>query len=323
MAAEPIVDQVFGRNNIITRKELKPFTRRTDRHALTWFGVHMSALIASGALLYLSLGTWWVVPAMLLHAFVMVNIYTPVHECSHGTPFRTRWLNESVYRFLSLIYIWTPIYYRYRHAMHHTYTQVRGHERGPDIIMSEPPKLSGYFYYAMTIPYWQRQFIWLSRHALGLKEPGDHYFIPDDEWPRIFNEARCTWAVYAAIAATAIYFGSWAPVIYWLLPRFIGEPFRRWNNLTEHCGLPEGPDLRENTQTTLTWKWLEAVVWNMNYHAEHHISPMVPFHTLPALHEVIGDKVHTDRGLIKTHMNMIKYYNDIARQREAGAPQQV
>ena len=80
---------------------------------------------------------------MLLHAFVMVNIYTPVHECSHGTPFRTRWLNESVYRFLSLIYIWTPIYYRYRHAMHHTYTQVRGHERGPDIIMSEPPKLSG------------------------------------------------------------------------------------------------------------------------------------------------------------------------------------
>ena len=322
MSATDSADLAFGKDEVISRKELKPFTRRTDWHGLTYLAVHMSALVASGVLLYLSLGTWWVVPAMLLHAFVMTNIYTPVHDCSHGTVFRTRWLNESVYRFLSLIYIWTPLYYRYRHAMHHTYTQVRGKERDPDIILSDPHWISGYLYYATTIPYWKRQFTWLGSHALGIKEPADHYFIPDDEWPRIFREARYTWAVYAAIAAAAIYFGSWAPVIYWLLPRFIGEPFRRWNNLTEHCGLPEGPDLRENTRTTLTWKWLEAVVWNMNYHAEHHISPQVPFHALPALHEKIGDKLHHERGLINVHLRTIRYYRDFARQREAAAPQQ-
>ena len=27
--------------------------------------------------------------------------------------------------------------------------------------------------------------------------------------------------------------------------------------------------------------------WNMNYHVEHHMFPMVPYHALPRLHEVI------------------------------------
>jgi fatty acid desaturase len=31
------------------------------------------------------------------------------------------------------------------------------------------------------------------------------------------------------------------------------------------------------------------VYWNMNYHVEHHMFPMVPFHALPALHAEIKD----------------------------------
>jgi fatty acid desaturase len=27
------------------------------------------------------------------------------------------------------------------------------------------------------------------------------------------------------------------------------------------------------------------IYWNMNYHVEHHMFPMVPYHALPALHE--------------------------------------
>jgi fatty acid desaturase len=27
--------------------------------------------------------------------------------------------------------------------------------------------------------------------------------------------------------------------------------------------------------------------WNMNYHVEHHMFPMVPYHALPRLHEAI------------------------------------
>jgi fatty acid desaturase len=32
------------------------------------------------------------------------------------------------------------------------------------------------------------------------------------------------------------------------------------------------------------------VYWNMNYHVEHHMFPMVPYHALPALHrEMLPD----------------------------------
>ncbi len=147
--------------------------KRKDRDVLPsqegyiFFLVHMSALVTTGGLPYLSFGTWWVVPAMLLHAFVMTNIYTPVHECSHGTPFRTRRLNEAVYRFLSLIHVQTPIYFRYQHAAHHSYTQVRGKGGDPDIVLSNPPKLSEYIIYASEISFWRRNIGWLVRHALS------------------------------------------------------------------------------------------------------------------------------------------------------------
>jgi fatty acid desaturase len=29
--------------------------------------------------------------------------------------------------------------------------------------------------------------------------------------------------------------------------------------------------------------------WNMNYHVEHHMFPMVPYHALPRLHALIKD----------------------------------
>ena len=31
------------------------------------------------------------------------------------------------------------------------------------------------------------------------------------------------------------------------------------------------------------------IYWNMNYHIEHHMFPMVPYHALPKLHERIKD----------------------------------
>jgi fatty acid desaturase len=33
---------------------------------------------------------------------------------------------------------------------------------------------------------------------------------------------------------------------------------------------------------------LRFLYWNMNYHIEHHMYPMVPYHALPALHALIS-----------------------------------
>jgi fatty acid desaturase len=44
-------------------------------------------------------------------------------------------------------------------------------------------------------------------------------------------------------------------------------------------------DHRLNSRTVYMNRVSRFVYWNMNYHVEHHMFPMVPYHRLPALHE--------------------------------------
>ena len=61
--------------------------------------------------------------------------------------------------------------------------------------------------------------------------------------------------------------------------------------LTQHAGMGENVlDHRLNTRTVKMCWFNRFLYWNMNYHVEHHMFPMVPFHRLPELHEQIkGD----------------------------------
>jgi fatty acid desaturase len=46
-------------------------------------------------------------------------------------------------------------------------------------------------------------------------------------------------------------------------------------------------DHRLNSRTVMMNPVLRFLYWNMNYHVEHHMFPMVPYHALPRLHELI------------------------------------
>ena len=79
----------------IDRKELKALSRRNDATGLLYLGVYAAAVIGSGALAYLAWGTYWAIPALLLYAALYMFAEFIQHECVHGTPFRSRWLNET------------------------------------------------------------------------------------------------------------------------------------------------------------------------------------------------------------------------------------
>jgi fatty acid desaturase len=58
--------------------------------------------------------------------------------------------------------------------------------------------------------------------------------------------------------------------------------------LLQHVGLADNViDHRLNTRTVLMNPISRWIYWNMNYHVEHHMFPMVPYHALPRLHELI------------------------------------
>ena len=68
-----------------------------------------------------------------------------------------------------------------------------------------------------------------------------------------------------------------------------------WHHLltgvTQHIGLAEDVlDHRLNSRTVYINPLGRFVYWNMNYHVEHHMFPMVPYYALPALHgEIMAD----------------------------------
>jgi fatty acid desaturase len=72
------------------------------------------------------------------------------------------------------------------------------------------------------------------------------------------------------------------------LPRLYGAWHHVMTGLLQHAGLADNViDHRLNSRTVLMNPVSRFIYWNMNYHVEHHMFPMVPYHALPRLHEVV------------------------------------
>ncbi|NKB57376.1 MAG: fatty acid desaturase [Alphaproteobacteria bacterium] len=313
-------DLLKRQRDIISRKELKPFTKRSDGPGLIYFGGLLACIGATGALIYFADGTAWLWPAMLLHGIMLGHLFAPLHECSHGTAFKTRWLNEAVLWFCGIVTIWTPIYFRYDHAGHHTYAQIKG--KDPEFVLPSPRTLLGYLYYVSAVHLWVKNFGWLFRHAAGTMHPFNRQFVPDVELPRIYFEARLMLSIYAALLAISVATGSWIVAIYWFIPTIIGVPIARMIRVADHTGCTEGADLRTYARTVTTDPITRFFCWNMSYHCEHHLASSVPFHQLRGLHEKIGHELNpVDKGYIAVQWEVLtKHLSGIVSPKQSVAP---
>jgi len=305
------------REKIIPRSQLKQLAKRNNHSGLGFLAFHFSLIAGTGWLVHAALGTWWIVPAIFLHGALLATLFAPMHETSHGTAFRTVWLNEAVLWLCGLIYIFPPTWFRYHHAFHHTYTQIRG--RDSAMVLPKPITLLQYIVYVSGLTVWRRNLSYLFNHALGRIDPAEHEYAPADQHPVLVREARILLAIYAGIASLAIAYGSWAPVIYWLLPRVVGESYARWIRVAEHTGCEEGSDPRANTRTTLTNPFIRTLWWNMPYHAEHHLCAFIPFHALGKLHGQIHDKLLVSNGgYFRVHLELFRRFVRIRHRVQAG-----
>ena len=125
-------------------------------------------------------------------------------------------------------------------------------------------------------------------------------------------ESRIMVLLYAALFAVAVYFGfAWVLAVAWIAPRVAGEPLQRVIRVAEHVGCDESPDLLRNTRTTRTNRLVNAIAWQMPYHAEHHLFPNVPFHALPAVHKLVADRVVVEpRGYLAGQRQIVRMLLD-------------
>jgi fatty acid desaturase len=278
----------------LPRKDMKALMERCDgpavRDTILWAVLHVA--FAAGGIWFW--GSWIAVPFWLAYGVLYGSACdSRWHECGHGTAFRTRWMNDVVYHIASFQVIRNPINWRWSHARHHTDTIIVG--RDPEIVWMHPVKLAlKALAFVGIVDTWASLRV-LVRNALGDLSADERNYIPESEQPKAVFWARIHMAIYGAtVLASLVMLGAgagWQAAIPFLViggPRMYGAWHMVMTGLLQHGGLAEDVvDHRLNSRTVYMnpiGRWL---YWNMNYHVEHHMFPMVPYYSLPALHKAI------------------------------------
>jgi len=258
---------------------------------------------ATGAVVYMTLGTAWVVVPFLVHGVLINYLYGGQHELRHSTVFRTRWLNEFWGRVIGFIVIAPRDADQIQHFAHHRHTQIW---RQDGELFRDRYTLQSYLMRLSGIAYWRSNFAALLLYALGrVDEP---YVKPTQHAP-VIREARLHLAGFAAIAFVSVAAGSWAAVLYWLAPLLLTKPAHQLQNLIEHVGLPHSDDIFANTRSTRTNALMRWLCWQMQYHTAHHAFPSVPFFRLKELHR----EIFTTRGIQPPTMSYLGFQHTIIR----------
>lgn len=275
------MDEIFGRRDMIAPVKLKELSVKSDLHGFVQLGSHLGALVLSAAALLLTWGTFWAIPAFIVHGTLINFLYAGQHELSHWTVFRTKGLNELFGRGFGFLLFYPRDFDQVQHFAHHRFTQ--NWERDGELARDRYT-LTSYLLWMLGPTYWYTRVRRILRFSLGIvTEP----YIPEGRKAGLVREARWHLAGYGLIAALSVATRSWLALEIWLLPMVAMKPVHQLQNTIEHLGLPHIDTITQNTRSTRTNALMRWMGWNMQYHTAHHAFPGVPCYRLPALHQEI------------------------------------
>ncbi len=273
----------------ISRKELKELMKRSDGAALRDTAIWLGSLLLFGCLGVLAWRTWWSVPVFAVYGVLYGTASdSRWHECGHGTAFRTRWMNDAVYHVASFMMFREPTVWRWSHTRHHSDTVIVGLD--PEINVMRPADLLKLVLNLFALPHVVGTLRHLVRHATGRLDAEEATFIPEMERAKVYRMARVTLGIVGLVLLACIASRSALPAMLIGLPTLYGAWLGVLFGMTQHAGLDEDVlDHRLNSRTVMMNPVFRFLYWNMNYHVEHHMFPMVPYHALPLLHAAIKD----------------------------------
>ncbi len=305
-AIESGLTQANWYRTAVPRKRMKELMQRSDgpaiRDSILWLG--LMALFAGVGIAFWS--SWISIAAFALYGVLYGSGGdSRWHETSHGTAFRSQWMNTVVHQIACFMMMRNPTVWRWSHTRHHTDTIIVG--RDPEIVATRPPHL---FVLAITffgltdIP---RAMANMVRYSLGRLSDDERTFVPESESPRVFAVARMWLVMYLAVVVTCVMSGSILPAMVVGLPRCYGAWHHVLTGILQHGGLADNvTDHRLNSRTVMMNPVSRFIYWNMNYHVEHHMFPMVPYHRLAELHdEIAQDLPPASSGILSAYRELI------------------
>jgi fatty acid desaturase len=287
---------------ILAVHELAALNERSNLQGVARLAAHLVVIGVSGFLW----GTGSIglaLPSLVAYGISLALMFCTMHECVHRTAFANTQLNDGVAWFAGLLSFYNSTFYRRYHKWHHRYTRIAG--KDPELNDLEPESLLQYLMQLTGIPWWQGKVV--SHLEVALGQLDDCYFLPESAYTEVIRSTRMQGGGYVAIALLSTALGHpWFLFTYWLLPLAVGQPILRFILLAEHTGCTKDGNPLTNTRTTLTLWPLQFLMWNMPYHAEHHLYPSIPFHALPAAHQQLkAHFAHIDPGYVSVNRQIV------------------
>ncbi len=293
----------------MARDELLSLQQRQNIPSLIRLTLQLGAFVLVAVLVVFA-SSFSLVAALstILLAAIWSTLFAPFHECTHRTAFRSRRLNAIGTWLSGIPFGMSPTAYRIFHYAHHRYTNdpAKDPERGggpqtaswPDNKIGWFSMISGLWLLRLKVTFMVK-FSLLPTARWDTVAP----WAPPELRNRIAWETRVVAVVWLGLVVAAI---AAMPGARWLLVALIlSHVFQAVWLTTEHKGLPFEGTILARTRTMQPSAVVRWWLWNMNYHAEHHAWPAVPWHALPALHERIAQHLdYQERGYWGFHLKV-------------------
>ena len=304
------MDNFISRRDLIEPEALSKLVTRSNAPGARQLAAHLLLIFITGFGVGATIGSVWIAALWMPYGILLAFLFSPLHECIHGTAFRSRHANLAVAAITGFLLLLPARYFRLFHFEHHRYTN--DPQRDPELATPKPQTRANYLVSMSGIfSYWWPQIRSIAKHAYGQVEEG---FITEREKSGIIAEARIHCLGYLLIACISLLTQSTVALTFWIVPLLIGMVALRCFLLAEHTACELTQDMLKNTRTTLTNPVVKFVSWNMPYHCEHHVFPAVPFHSLPVLSKHLIDRVNTvSDGYAQFHRGYVQSLQQVSK----------
>jgi fatty acid desaturase len=297
-------------DRVLSSQELRSLQGRSNLRGGARLAIHLALLVVAGWLIAVSTG-WAVLPAVFVLGLVQVALFAPAHETMHQTAFASRRANAVVGWLTSCPSLLNWHFYTAFHLAHHRHTQIAGLD--PELGIVPPASLRDYVLRVLGVPFWRLRLRVATDCLRG--DLSEYPYVSVAAAPKIIRSGRAMLLLMVGGSlASAVLFGWATPLLYWIGPQLLGQPPLRAYLLAEHTGCTQDRNGLTNTRTTLTCAPVRLLMWEMPYHAEHHLFPSIPFHRLADAHALIRSKLrHVQPGYVRWNWGLMRSLTRISR----------
>lgn len=288
---------------MLSTAALRALQGRSDAKGAIRLAIHIALLMGTGSLVALASG-WMVLPAMFALGVVQAALFAPAHETMHQTAFASRRANAIVQWVTSCPSLLNAQFYTSFHLAHHRHTQIPGED--PELASEPPSTCAEYALRVAGVPFWRLRLRVIADCWCG--DLSAYPYVTAQATPRVIFSVRAMSIVMVGGSVLAAVLLGWQiPLLYWIGPQLLGQPLLRAYLLAEHTGCSLDRNGLTNTRTTLTNAAVRLLMWNMPFHAEHHLYPSIPFYRLGDAHAAIRARLgHLQPGYARWNIAFVR-----------------